>query len=418
MIKPVTRKRVLSVAGVVAVAALVSAWFGIQPHAGAINPQPTWVHIEPQLLESRLGLTGRLQAVDQVTLAAPFDGLLAEIGAHEGQRVEKGQTLLTLDPTHLQVQLRQAQAELLKAQREARRLQQWRSGPEVARARRAVTGARQALAGSEGNLRDTKALFERGIVARMEVDSLAQQVRNQQQDLGIASEELAATLAFGQGEERMIAQMELANAQARHSALQALYARREVTAPLSGYIVRPTAVGDSKPVLVQPGVAVTQGMPLISVIGQDRFQALSRVEETDLHLLREGMPVQVTGDGFTGELSGRILSLGLQGEAADLHGAGAHYEVRVSIDTPVAERPQPLRPGMSARLAVVLYRDQHGIAVPPQTLRLDEHGASYVLYRATPQSHPERIVVVPGAAVTQGVVVQGLAAGLVEVQTP
>ncbi|MDF0734226.1 biotin/lipoyl-binding protein [Pseudomonas entomophila] len=47
--------------------------------------------MEPRLQEQRLGRVGRLQAVEQVTLAAPFDGLLAEVRVHEGQRVTQGQ---------------------------------------------------------------------------------------------------------------------------------------------------------------------------------------------------------------------------------------------------------------------------------------------------------------------------------------
>lgn len=416
MINLMTCKPALLSIGAIALVVIALRWYPAQSDVAAqASIQPGWVPIEPRLLENRLGLIGRIQAVNQVTLAAPFDGLIAEVGVHEGQRVETGQTLLTLDPAQLQVQLRQAQAELLKAQREAQRFQRWSASPEVTRAKRAVTNAKQVLANSENNLRDTQTLFERGIVARMEVETLAQQVRNQQQDLSVSTEELATTLSYGQGEERKIAEMELANAQARHHALETLYARREVTAPLSGYIVRPAIQGSSKPVTVQPGLAVTQGTPLIGVIGQDHFQALTRVEESDLHLLREGMPVHITGDGFASELSGRILSIGIQGEATDLQGAGAHYEVKVSIDTPIANLAQPLRPGMSARLAVVLYRDEQGLAVPPSALRSDEHGVIYVLYRSTLGALPERIVVVPGTAVTEGVVVQGLAAGLVEV---
>lgn len=415
MIKPLTRHTVLLAVGISALIGIALRWYPTDSGAATVGAQSTWVPVEPQLLENRLGLVGRLQAVNHVTLAAPFDGVLAEVAVSEGQRVEQGQTLLTLDPAQLHVQLRQAHAELLKAQREARRLQQWSAGPEVTRARRAVNNARQTLASSENNLRDTQALFERGIVARLEVDALTQQVRNQQQDLAVATEELATTLAHGQGEERKIAEMELANAQVRQQALEALYARREVTAPLSGYVVRSSVQDGSKPVLLQPGVAVTQGMPLIGVIGQDRFQAHTRVEETDLHLLREGLPVQISGDGFAGELSGRILSIGIQGEAADVQGAGAHYDVKVSIETPLTDLAQPLRPGMSARLAVVLFRDEQAVAVPPGALRSDPSGATYVLYRATPQAQAERVEVIPGNAVAEGVVVTGLAAGWVEV---
>ncbi|MFV3403298.1 MULTISPECIES: efflux RND transporter periplasmic adaptor subunit [Pseudomonas] len=374
-----------------------------------------WVQVAPRLLEQRLGLVGRLQSVEQTTLAAPFDGLIAEVRVEEGQYVEKGQVLISLNPAQLQVQQRQAQVELLKARREAQRLEHWRDSPEVARARRAVATARQTLASSEGNLRDTQALFERGIVARMEVQSLAQQVDTQRQDLAAASQELATTLAYGLGEERSIAAMELANAEARHQALEALYARREIFAPLAGHVVRPRLQDGGKPVPLQSGIAVTQGTPLIGVIGQERFQALTRVEETDLHLLHEGMAVQISGDGFSGELSGNISALGIQSETTETQGAGAQYEVKVKIDPPAQPLQQPMRAGMSARLSIILQRNEQAIALPPQALRDDERGGRYLVYRATPQAEVERITVTTLGVVPEGVVVQGLGAGFVEV---
>jgi hypothetical protein len=64
---------------------------------------------------------------------------------------------------------------------------------------------------------------------------------------------------------------------------------------------------------------------------------------------------------------------------------------------------------------VILYRDEQGIAVPPRALRRDESGATYVLHRATAQARPERVMVSARTTVAEGVVVQGLTPGLVEV---
>nr|WED69717.1 biotin/lipoyl-binding protein [Pectobacterium colocasium] len=64
-------------------------------------PQGQWLPVQPQLLENQLGLVGRIQAAMQTTLAAPFEGVIREVLAREGQRVEEGQTLLILDPGKL-----------------------------------------------------------------------------------------------------------------------------------------------------------------------------------------------------------------------------------------------------------------------------------------------------------------------------
>ncbi|MBE5203993.1 HlyD family efflux transporter periplasmic adaptor subunit [Pectobacterium sp. FL60-S17] len=380
-------------------------------------PQGQWLPIQPQRLENQLGLVGRIQAATQTTLAAPFEGVIREVLTREGQRVEQGQTLLVLDPGQIEIQLRQAQAELLKAQREVQSLKQWEQSAEVSRARRAVNSAQSTFSNTQANLRDTQALFERGIVARMEVDTLKQQIRTQEQDVIAAQEEYRTVLARANGEDRKIAEMELINAQVRHQALATQVERQTVKAPFSGFVVRPATPDNGKPVVIQPGLLVSQGAPLFGVIAQDRFQVATRVEETDLHQLQEGMVVNVSGDGFAGQtLTGKVTSIDMQADAAEMSGSGAYYDVVVSLDTPLADLRQHIRLGMSARLAIIVYCNEHGIAVPAQAVQTDENGRAYVVYRPTADKPSKKINVTLGKTVAQGVEISGLAAG--EVQIP
>ncbi|WES90467.1 HlyD family efflux transporter periplasmic adaptor subunit [Dickeya fangzhongdai] len=375
-------------------------------------PQGQWLSVQPQLLENQLGLVGRIQAATQATLASPFEGVIREVLAREGQRVEKGQTLLILDSGQIEIQLRQAQAEVLKTQREVQSLRQWEQSTEVSRARRAVSSARSTFSNTQTNLRDTQALFERGIVARMEVDTLKQQIRAQEQDLIAAKEELRTVLARGSGEERKIAEMELTNAQVRYQTLVALVERQTVKAPFSGFVVRPATSDNGKPMVIQPGLLVSQGTPLFGVIAQERFQVTARVEETDLHQLQEGMPVNVTGDGFAGQiLTGKVASIDMQANAAAMSGSGAYYDVVVSLDTPLEDLKQNIRLGMSARLSIIIYRNEQGIAVPARAVQTDENGHTYVTYRPSADAQTKNINVTLGKTVAQGVEIVGLEAG-------
>ncbi|MEQ9885062.1 efflux RND transporter periplasmic adaptor subunit [Pectobacterium zantedeschiae] len=374
--------------------------------------QGQWLPVQKQLLENQLGLVGRIQAATQTTLAAPFEGVIREVLVREGQRVEQGQTLLVLEPGQIEIQLRQAQAEVLKTQREVQSLRQWEQSAEVSRARRAVSSARSTFSNTQANLRDTQALFERGIVARMEVDTLKQQSRSQEQDLVAAQEDLRTVLARGNGEDRKIAEMELTNAQVRYQTLAAQVERQTIKAPFSGFVVRPATPDNGKPVVIQPGLLVSQGAPLFGVIAQDHFQVATRVEETDLHQLQEGMAVNVSGDGFAGQtLTGKVAAIDMQANAADISGSGAYYDVVVSLDTPLADLKQNIRLGMSARLAIIVYRNAQGIAVPAQAVHTSDNGDTYVIYRSGADVLPKRINVTLGKSVAQGVEIYGLEAG-------
>jgi len=417
MIKFFTQKQRLLLLLTLAVAVSCSLlWWTVarEPESGAA--QEAWLSVQPQRLENQLGLVGRIQAARQQTLAAPFDGVIREIAVHEGQRVEKGEVLIVLDPGQIEIQLRQAQADLLKAQKEVALFRNWSSSPDVSRARRVVQAARATLSNTQANLRDTTALFKRGIVARMEVDALAQQAQAQQQDLAAAQEELHAMEARGKGEDSKIADMELANAQARYATLKAQVERQTLHAPFSGFVVRPVAPESGKPITLQPGLSVSQGAALLTVTGLDTIQVVTRVEEADLHQLKEGMPVNITGEGFAGKtLSGQIREIGVQSSAAETQ--GAYYDVTVSVNTPLADLQQDIRLGMSARLAVITWQNEHGFAVPAQALHVDpQSGSRWVLWRASSSEIPRKVVVTTGQTVAQGVEIHGIDAGEVRVE--
>jgi multidrug efflux pump subunit AcrA (membrane-fusion protein) len=222
----------------------------------------------------------------------------------------------------------------------------------------------------------------------------------------------------GQGESRQIAEMELMNVQARYDALQALHAQHELQAPFAGLILRPPEKtenqADSSPPL-QAGQLVKQGAPLLVLASTERLNAVAKVEEADLHQLSENMPVEVTGDGFEGDtLKGRIVTIGLQGKSEEGSRGDATYDVTVSIDPLPPKQQKRVRLWMSARLTVVTYRAKKGFAVPPDVVRRDENGQSFVMHRQDMNDAPKRIAVTTGHAVPQGVEVFGVKGGYVE----
>lgn len=410
------RPQILVVLMLILLAVLTFWYFRISgKETSSPAEQYEWVQVQPQKIEQQLGLVGRIQAARQETLSAPFEGTITDMAVHEGETVRAGQELVRLDPGQAEIQLRQAQAELLKARREVQQFRTWSSSPEVSRARRAEQAAHATLETTQANLRDTRALFERGIVARMEVDALIQQVQTQRQDLLTAREERRVIEARGEGEESRIAEMELMNAQVRYQALRTQSEKQILKAPFTGLVVRSVTTDGGKTAIPLPGEMVSQGAPLMTIIGLDRIQVLAQVDEADLHLLREGMQVQVTGDGFTGqELAGRIMSIAVQSNAPDSPGVTANYDVVVSIDTPRAASVYPVRLGMSARVVITLYSNEQGIIVPPEALQTDDEGDVWVIYRATPHARSSRIRVEPGRAVSEGIEINGIQSGYIQ----
>ncbi|WP_105604571.1 hypothetical protein [Cronobacter sakazakii] len=68
-----------------------------------------------------------------------------------------------------------------------------------------------------------------------------------------------------------------------------------------------------------------------------------------------------------------------------------------------------------AHLAIILYMNEKGIAVPPEALHQDINGVTWVNYRAAEEGPIKKIEVKTGKSVVQGIEVKGLEAGYIEV---
>jgi len=373
-----------------------------------------WQAVDVAPLVQTLGLVGRIEPGALLTLTAPFDGAVQDKQVEEGQRVERGQVLLRLDTAQLQIQLRDALAELLKARRAVQDLQGWSNGQDMARARRALSNSQVNLNDTERKLKETRALLERGIVPRMEVDALTQQAHMQRLDLNAAQAELKDVAEKAQGENRQIADMQLANATAKYQALQELEARREISAPFAGIIARvPGNSTDATTRSVHNGARVSQGQPLFALANLEQLKVVAKVDEVDINQLREGLPVVITGDGFGNILlNGTITSVGSQVLQSEFQGGGASYELAVALPPLTPSQQRRIRLGMTARLSIITYQNPNALIVPPEAIN-EQDGQHFVNYRRTPEKVERRVNVSLGKPTSDGVEVFGLFPGLV-----
>ncbi len=374
-----------------------------------------WLAVKPDPLVHQIGLVGKIEPDTTLTLTAPFDGNVQANLVEQGQRVEAGQVLLRMDPSTLEVQLRDALSAQLKARRTVQEMQDWDSSPGVGRARRSLRTAEMSAGNTQRKLTESENLFQRGIIPRNELDDLKQQVQQQQLDLASARSELQQALDQGRGEYRQIAEMELTNATVKYEALRKLLEGREVKAPFSGIVV--PAPGNNSPqggantnVPVQAGSKVNQGQVLFGLANIERLKIVAKVSELDINQLHQGQAVEVLGDGFDGErLSGSVSVVSGLAMASDSQGS-AQFPVTLSIPKLTPQQLQRVRLGMSARLTIVTYNNAQAIVIPSQAIQPD----MTVEYRAAMDQPVERVTVTTGQSTPQGVEVFGLKPGFVK----
>lgn len=207
---------------------------------------------------------------DRVSLPAPVAERIVSIDVREGQRVEAGAKLLTLERTRTEAQAQAAQAQ---AQRQREALAELQAGPrseDIARARASLDAAQAQARDASAYYARLQPLGRRRLVAAAEVDRARAAAGNAQAQARAAQAALDELLHGTREEQLAQGQAALRAAQAQARAEQATLRKLDVVAPRAGRIDSiPYKLGDQAPV----------GAPLVVLLVGDAPHARVYVPE-------------------------------------------------------------------------------------------------------------------------------------------
>jgi HlyD family secretion protein len=228
-----------------------------------------------------------------------------------GQTVKKGDVIVALDPTDLEVRLKEARA-------------------GVAAARVGVTQADVSLKLAEDTYRRNVALVERG--------ALGVEARDGAKS---AKDSAHAALAAARAK---VDQMEAAVATARVARDKA-----DLRAPFDGLLTD---------VVPYPGDELVLGAPVFEIIDAGHLYVEATLDEADASRVAVGQPAEVTLDALTGKvLAARVSQVG-PALRRDAKGARV-MPIRVDVTEPGA-----LRAGMGANVRVIVAERRDVLYVP------------------------------------------------------
>lgn len=376
---------------------------------------PALVVVAPQLLIQRLSLVGTVEPGGIVAVIAPFDGTIKEKLVEFGTQVEKGQALLVLDTTEIELQMREAEAVTIKAERAAEDMKAWANTPDVLRARNAVIAAQMKVEELERKEAESKALLARGIIPRIEYDGIMEQLKAQRLQLTSARQELDTALQRGDAEHRRLASLELETAGKRLAELKRRMEAGLVEAPVPGLLLRPASSeskGSSAPAEIEIGSRVGKGQPMFSVADTATLRVIAHVDEIDVNRIVEGMAVEAVGEAFGSlPITGRVTRISAQAAAGGSASRSPTFEVVVSLSPPSDEVRRRIRVGMSAALSIVTYQNPAALVVPAAAIR-GAREASFVVLRESDTGRDRSVPVTPGRSTEDGVeVLAGLKSG-------
>jgi RND family efflux transporter MFP subunit len=303
------------------------------------EPRPVKVVPAQELVtDRRVSATGTLAADEQVVLGTKVAGRIAELPVDLGSRVQRGQTVATLDPTDARIRVEQAVAGLQQARA--------RVGLPAQGTDDRIDPEQTALA------RQARALLDEAKLTRERADRLwtQQLIARAQVDATVSGLEVAE----GRYQDAL---EEVRNRQAvllqRRSELE--LARQQLTdtvvaSPIDG------AVSEKK---ASVGEFLAAGAPVVTLVKIHPLRLRLAVPEREAAGARIGQTVLVTVEGAPGEHRGRV---------ARMSPAIAEQTRSLTIEAEVPNESGALRPGAFAKVDIVVAGDVRMVTVPASAL--------------------------------------------------
>ena len=291
---------------------------------------------------ARILASGTVEAT-QAELGFQLSGRLERISVREGDRVDAGAELASLEHAELVAQREMAKAQVAAAEAYLAELTAGARREEVAQARAVLAVATERRDAAKRDVDRLSPLAEQSLVSRQAFDRQRTELGVTQGEVAKATEELQL-LTTGPRRERIAAQRAaLAQAAATVSRIDALIAQAVLHAPFAGTVtVRHR----------EPGEALSPGVPVLTVRNLGDRWVRIYVPGDEVGRLSLGKPATITADAsadrtYTGTIAyiASVAEFTPRNVQSTKDRVKLVYEVRVRI---TGDSAVDLKPGLPA----------------------------------------------------------------------
>ncbi|MDX2239154.1 MAG: efflux RND transporter periplasmic adaptor subunit [Leptolyngbyaceae cyanobacterium bins.302] len=361
--------------------------------------------VEEQPLVITIAANGIVQPERSVNVSPKSSGVLKELRVREGDRVEQGQILATMDSSSLQGQLTQAKGQLASAQASLQRTLAGNRTQDIAQAEARVRDAQAALRQAEQNFQQNQQLFSTGAIAQREFNtSLAERDRAIAQ-LNLAKQALSLQQAGSRPEDVAQARAEVIRAEGQLQTVESQINDTIIRAPFSGVVTRKFADPGAFVTPTTSGSSVSSATSSSILALAANNQVVAKVAETSIPQIKLGLPVTIEADAFPDQsFSGRVTQIATQ---STVEQNVTNFEVKMSIVDP---RNQ-LKAGMNANVKFNVGNLDKALVIPTVAIVRQEEGTGVLL--AGGESGKSRFQPIKTGITVDNktVVLSGLAAG-------
>ncbi len=240
---------------------------------------------------------------DRISLSAPVGEVIRTLNAQEGQQVQPGDILLTLDDTLAQSRVQQRQAELDSARAALDELLAGARREERAAAAAATEAARASLTEASQRLIRNRTLFKQQMIGQAELDNAVAQHDAAAARLDQAEEQLRQLTNGTRPEKIRQAQAALRAAEARLAGEQKSLADLTLRAPVAAQVDL---------IAAEAGSRVNTGTPLLTLLADADPYVRVYVPQSKVASLSVGSELEVRIEGLPQALHGQVRNVRAQ----------------------------------------------------------------------------------------------------------
>jgi HlyD family secretion protein len=290
--------------------------------------------------------SGHIETPFRVEIGSQITGTVKDVLVKEGQQVRQGQELIAIEASELQAAVVQNEGAVAQAEARVRQLRELTK-----------PAADQSLQQAQANLLNAEAAYERasklaagGFGTRATLDEATKNL-NVARTL-VRTAELQVYTSSPVGSDFVMAQTQLAQAQANLTTARARLGYATITAPRDGVLITRN---------VERGSVVQPGKALLVLAPAGDSQIVVQIDEKNLGQLALGQPALASADAYPDRRFNATLSY--INPSVDINRAS------VEVKLAVTEPPDYLRQDMTVSVDIATARRDNVVILPARAVQ-------------------------------------------------
>jgi HlyD family secretion protein len=331
----------------------VGAWQGVRLIWG---PAVAVDQVRRGNLVETVVASGHVETPYRVEIGSQITGTVEDVLVQEGERVSKGQPLISLESRELKANVVQAQGAVAQAEARMRQLDEL-----------TLPSAREALTQAKANLLNAQQTFDRTSQLAKDGYATRQALDDAQKTLDVArtqvrTAEFQVYTASPGGSDYVMAQTQLNQAHANLDTAESRLGYATISAPRDGVLI---TRGVERGTVVQPGKA------LLVLAPAGEVQLVLQIDERNLGKISLGQQALASADAYPDQRFGAVISYINPG--IDITRASVEVKLRV------ADPPDYLRQDMTVSVDIEVAARDKTLVVPIRSVHDVLSGQPWVL---------------------------------------